>query len=196
MRRPISSLSEVGKQDYDILHFIGTAIPTSEVEPSEATQALGLILMPPDGKRPETHFAASQIVTPTTLIKVLSSHPSVRLVMLDACYSQALAFRLAQSLPAVLGYRDILTLPACETFVEGFYRSLFVGQPLEVAVTDARQRIDRLIPGSREWGQVVLYLQTEEWPDYSVQEGESAPKDSWCCPTWMLREVTVASSFA
>ena len=179
---PRTFLSRIEQHDYDVIHFIGACTHCSDIYTSEAIQGVGLILMPEDGKPRGKQFSASQVVTPTTLLTALGSHPSLHLVTLDACYSQVTAFRLAQELPAVLCYREGLTVLACETLMEGFYRSLLMGRPLEIALTDARQHLDRSMPGSREWGQVVLYLQTEEWQGFSDRGGQSIPNESTASP--------------
>jgi hypothetical protein len=45
--------------------------------------------------------------------------------------------------------------------VPELYRSLLLGEPLEAAVTEARQVVDHKLPGSREWGLFTLFLQTD-----------------------------------
>jgi len=179
---PAKFLDRIKQHDYDVIHFIGTCTRVTDIYASAAIQGVGLILMPEDGKPQGDQVSASQVVTPTTLLGALGSHPSLHLVMLDACYSQATAFCLAQELPAVLCYREGLSVLACETLMEGFYRSLLMGRPLEIALTEARQHLDLSMPGSREWGQVVLYLQTEEWQGFSDRGWQSRPNESTAPP--------------
>jgi len=70
-----------------------------------------------------------------------------------------MASQLAEVCPAVIGWRGANSNRAYLSFSEAFYSSLLLGQPLEVAITQGRQRIDLDQPGGKEWGMPVCYLQ-------------------------------------
>ncbi len=92
------------------------------------------------------------------LAAALSQQPDLRAVYMNVCSDDSLALELAKSVPALLSLRR----PMSETevpFAETLYAGILAGQPLEVALTQARQEISTSRPGSREWGLPVLYLQ-------------------------------------
>jgi hypothetical protein len=116
--------------------------------------------MPPDRSPPRSSVGSDQIVEANALMEALSSHARLPLILLDACHTQSIASRLADVMPAVIGYRQHFEIASCEIFVAALYRSLLQGQSLAMALTAARQQLDRQRTGSREWGQAILYMQT------------------------------------
>ena len=83
----------------------------------------------------------------------------LRLICLSGDYTDQMASQLAEVCPAVIGWRGANSNRAYISFSDGFYSSLVMGQPLEVAITQGRQRIDLDHPGGKEWGMPVCYLQ-------------------------------------
>lgn len=83
----------------------------------------------------------------------------LRLICLSGDYTDQMASQLAEVCPAVIGWRGANSNRAYLSFSEAFYSSLLLGQPLEVAITQGRQRIDLDQPGGKEWGMPVCYLQ-------------------------------------
>jgi hypothetical protein len=41
---------------------------------------------------------------------------------------------------------------------DGFYEALFLGAPVDVALAEARRRVDRNVPGQKDWALPVLYM--------------------------------------
>jgi hypothetical protein len=159
---PEHLLKAIHEEDMHIFHFIGTGIPPREGAPDEVVDGSSLVLMRPPGAPGDEGVAPSQVVAADVLLEALRSKANLRLVLLDACYSQGLASRLTAVVPAVLGLRGALSHHACEVFVPAVYVALGLGMPIEAAVTAARQQIDRKLTGSREWGLLTLYLQTSD----------------------------------
>lgn len=62
---------------------------------------------------------------------------SVRLVVLNACYSQALARRLQDDIHCVVGMTTEVTDKAAITFAERFYEALFDNRPFDAAFGDS-----------------------------------------------------------
>lgn len=72
------------------------------------------------------------------------------------------AARVAPALAASVGVRDQLSSNGAGAFVTGLYRALAEGRSLPTAFTAARQRVDRELPGNREWSLPLMYLQRPE----------------------------------
>jgi hypothetical protein len=97
--------------------------------------------------------------------RLLSNHPSLRLVVLSACDGAStlrnqlsLAGQLVQSgVAAALAMQGQLSDYAATEFARTFYEALTQGVTLEAAVTDGRNAID-LCGAGDEWATPVLYL--------------------------------------
>ena len=96
------------------------------------------------------------------LANVLVNVDGIKLICLDACYSDMLAMQLAAHthVPAIYGIRSLISDESADSFVRGFLTALLSGQTLTAAATQGRLQIDRERPGSREWGLPVLYTAT------------------------------------
>lgn len=96
------------------------------------------------------------------LASLLARVDGLKLICLDACYSDMLAEQLAERthVPAIYGIRSVISDESADSFIRGFLSGLLSGQTLTAAVTQGRQQIDRDRPGSREWGLPVLYTST------------------------------------
>lgn len=88
-----------------------------------------------------------------------SDKSDLRLICLSGDYTDQMASELASVCPAVIGWRGVNSNRAYLSFSDGFYSSLLLGLPFEVAVTQGRQRIDLDRPGGKEWAMPVCYLQ-------------------------------------
>jgi hypothetical protein len=147
----------VARDDFDVLHFIGTgsggldeaqmlALLATEQDPAQETQ----------GVRPY------ELVRTAALAEALRSGPRLRLIIFSACDTDRIAgeltARLGGSSPAIVGMRGKIINDSCIAFSAGLYRGICAGLPLEAAVTQGRQEIDMYSPGSREWGLPVLHM--------------------------------------
>ncbi|MFF0776747.1 CHAT domain-containing protein [Nonomuraea wenchangensis] len=104
------------------------------------------------------------------LAMVLNGHPSLRLVVLNACetgrtsqdnaFSSVAGSLMRTGMPAVLAMQHPISDPAAVEFGHAFYESLAEHLPVDVAVMEARQAIRLALPGTLEWGTPVLYLRS------------------------------------
>lgn len=83
----------------------------------------------------------------------------VRLALLDGNNSDWVARSLAKHIPASIGFRETTRRETRSVVIDGLFRALVTGLPLDLAVTAARQAIDRAQPGSGEWCKLIFYLQ-------------------------------------
>jgi len=155
------------KNSFDIFQFIGTGIL---IDPSENEQ--GLPLRIEEGKMPKAKTTSTpyDIVGSKTLKSLLAAKAGVRLAYFNACSSDLLARDLSSVCSSTIGIHGEVTINACQAFTEGMFWALFSGQPFESAVSRGRQQIDTRIPGSREWGNIVAYLQTVDGRLFTQEE--------------------------
>lgn len=71
---------------------------------------------------------------------------------------------IAGSVSLPISTHTLMGRSARLTFTRSFYKAICTGNPLDVAVSMGRHTIDREMPGSREWGIPVLYLQAGDEP--------------------------------
>jgi hypothetical protein len=83
----------------------------------------------------------------------------VRLALLDGDDSDWVARSLAKHIPASIGFRETTRRDTRRVVADALFRALLVGQPLDMAVTAARQAIDRAEPGSGEWCRLIFFMQ-------------------------------------
>jgi hypothetical protein len=159
-------LDAVRTRDYHVLHFIGTGVPTGPGLPGQP----GLVLMPESRRAdPVGGYGPDQVVAADALVAAVGDQPGVRLVFLDACHTDELAAGLAAAVQGAVGVRGYSSVAACMAFAQDLYRAVVRGEPLDTAVTSARQQVDHRLTGSREWGLQTFYLQTPDgefarWP--------------------------------
>ncbi|MCG8425137.1 MAG: hypothetical protein MJE77_45235 [Proteobacteria bacterium] len=66
---------------------------------------------------------------------------TIRLIVLNACYSQALAERLREQIDCIIGMDNTVTDDAAITFAETFYGGLFDDDTFQTAFDDSRDAI-------------------------------------------------------
>jgi len=106
------------------------------------------------------------------LALLVEKHPSVRLVVLNACdtaqasaldaFSSVAGALLRRGIPSVLAMQFPITDPAAVEFSRTFYEGLADRLPVDAAVTEARHAVRITLPGTLEWGTPVLYLRSTE----------------------------------
>jgi tetratricopeptide (TPR) repeat protein len=104
------------------------------------------------------------------LAMLLRGHPSLRLVLLNACdtgrasaldpFSSVAGALMRRGIPAVLAMQFEITDLAAIEFSRTFYGAIADQLPVDVSVTQARQAIQLASPGTLEWGTPVLYLRS------------------------------------
>jgi hypothetical protein len=143
---PERLLKEITGSDFEMLHLVGHAI--------EGPPGQSALLLSSKGSR--------TVLDGRQMAALLRKQANIRAVYLNACRSDDLALQLAESVPALLSLRRPMSEHAEVSFVEALYAGILAGQPLEAALTQARQEIGISQPGSREWGLPVLYLQAAD----------------------------------
>lgn len=106
------------------------------------------------------------------LAVLLGNHPTLRLVLLNACEGArtscddpfagaATSLVRTGEVPAVVAMQFPITDEAAITFARGFYSALSAGRPVDAAVTQARLAI--FAEGNDvEWGKPVLYMRAPD----------------------------------
>jgi hypothetical protein len=147
-----------------IVHFITTGAYGAErgywskVKPTDdANASQGLLFMGATARYKDP-LANAEFIPAAELTQLFRDQPAVRFVMLNACNTDLVAAELAQVIPAVLGIRMVVLNATCQALARGLYEGLVAGQSLEAAVTAGRQMVDRLHPGTREWGLPTFYM--------------------------------------
>ena len=146
------------KSPWHILHFIGHG--GFNLESGEGA----LSLLNDDG--------SAYSLTATNLGRLLAGHPSVQLVVLNACegarasetklFSSIAAVLTRRGIPAVVSMQYKVTDRAAVEFSRAFYEALAEGIPVEVSVKEARKSICFALRDSFEWGTPVLHLRALE----------------------------------
>jgi hypothetical protein len=113
------------------------------------------------------------------LAVLLGNHPTLRLVLLNACEGArtarddpfaGTATTLVQTagVPAVVAMQLPITDEAAITFGRGFYTALSVGRPVDASVTHARLAV--FAEGNDvEWGKPVLYMRAPDGRIFDVE---------------------------
>jgi hypothetical protein len=104
------------------------------------------------------------------LAMLLRGHPSLRLVVLNACdtgranaadpFSSVAGALIRRGIPAVLAMQYQISDKAALEFGRTFYEGLAERCPVDLSVTQARQAIRLASPSSLEWGTPVLYMRS------------------------------------
>lgn len=120
----------------------------------------------------EDGWGRGHLVSGERMAVLLGNHPTLRLVLLNACEGArtsrddpfagtATTLVRTGGVPAVVAMQFAITDEAAITFARGFYTALSVGRPVDAAVSCARLAIfadDNDI----EWGTPVLYMRTPD----------------------------------
>jgi tetratricopeptide (TPR) repeat protein len=155
---------------WHVLHFIGHGGFNA------ATQEGTLALAQEDGST--YHLGAD------SLAMLLRGHPSLRLVVLNACdtgrasaldpFSSVAGSLIRRGIPAVLAMQHEITDLAALEFSRTFYEGLADRLPVDLSVTEARQAIRLALPGSLEWGTPVLYMRSPDGDLFDLADTPAA----------------------
>jgi len=143
---------------WHILHFIGHGY-------FDAIRDEGAVALVADNGRIDGVHA-------TDLGRLLSGHPPLRLVVLNACEgaresetdlsSSCAATLVRRGIPAVLAMQYEIGDEAAVEFSRTFYTRIGQGLPIEAAVSEARIAMSLSHRGSLEWAAPVLHLRTQD----------------------------------
>lgn len=119
----------------------------------------------------------------TALGRLFSGHPSLRLAFLNACeggrtgdtsiFSSVGAVLTRRGIPAVISMQFDITDSAALEFSRRFYDALARGEPVDVAVTEARTGVSFLAPDSIEWATPMLHMRAPDGRLFTVNAGLS-----------------------
>ncbi|CAN5818960.1 MAG: CHAT domain-containing protein [Gemmatimonadetes bacterium] len=159
--------------EYHIFHFIGHGL----FDPDRNT---GFLILE-DGEGNAVHTSAERLGV------ILHDERTLRLVVLNACeggraaesdiFAGAAQTLVQQDIPAVVAMQFEFTDRAAIAFTHEFYRSIVFGDPVDTALTQARQAI--YTSGNEvEWGTPVLYMQTDDGHLFEFEAAKEASGDS------------------
>lgn len=97
------------------------------------------------------------------------SHPPC-CVVLNACYSAAQAYAIAQSVEFVVGMSEKISDEAAFSFSRGLYRALASGESLSRAVELGRSQIDLDEPGRGAESPILIALRSDPGSAYLLKE--------------------------
>jgi tetratricopeptide (TPR) repeat protein len=174
-------MNKLLEEEWHVFHFIGHGGVEAAVSDGDAATASfdesGFIVMVDENGEPVKKFA-SDLAT-----MLLGARNSLRLVVLNCCESAKInvgerfgnpAIGLMRSgwLPAVVAMQFPITDGAAIRMSEGFYKALANNQPVDGAVTVARQFIQD--QSKVEWGIPVLYMRSIDGKIFDVDNPFSA----------------------
>lgn len=136
-------------ESYDVFHFAGSGEVLDRVSKR-------------GGVRQALRFAgesSSGVLLDRHDLGKMLSRANVRLAVLNGCHTDWVLRSLAKYIPFGIGLRDNVTVVSCLSICESLYRSILAGTPLDLAVTAARQAVDRAQPGTGDWCKLIFYLQ-------------------------------------
>jgi CHAT domain-containing protein len=157
-------LHALSTSSWHVVHFIGHG-------GFDPVAGEGVFYLPGDGGE-NYQLRASH------LAQLLSPHHALRLVMLNSCdsatgsgndlFSSAAAALVRRGVPAVLAMQFEISDSAAVEFTRSFYEAVAAGQPVDIAVRDARLSVCLSRPNSLEWGTPVLFLRQRDGRIFDV----------------------------
>jgi CHAT domain-containing protein len=158
---------------HHVLHFVGHG--SFEESRDQST----LILEDEEGR--------ADAVKATELGELLRNASTLRLVVLNCCegghagladpFAGAAQMLIHQGVPAVVAMQFEISDDASIAFTEEFYRVLALGDPVDVALTQARVAL-RSVRFALEWATPVLYMRSDEGRLFDLRRavpGEETP---------------------
>lgn len=165
-------LAATQRRRWHIVHYIGHG------DFDAGTGAGRLAFAAEDG-------AGTDWVTARQLATILGAHPTLRLVVLNACQSSAgsaddgqagLAGALVHAgLAAVVAMQFPITDDAAPVFGREFYGALAAGEPVDRCVRAGRAAITLANDASLEWGTPVLHLRSADGVLFALEVEQDAP---------------------
>lgn len=153
----------LGMKNFHILHFVGHGDFNDEKSVGE--------LYFEDEQGRASPVSADQLAT------ALRDHPSVRLVILNACegarasrtdpFAGSAQTLIRAGIPAVIAMQFEVTDDAAITLASELYTSIAIGDPIDRSLTEARKAI-YLDGNELEWATPVLYLRTPDSRIFAV----------------------------
>jgi hypothetical protein len=117
----------------------------------------------------EDHQGVADLYHWDLLRVLLANDQDLRLVILNACNSDGVAWRLAESGIPAIGMRYDVFAQEAETFAEETYQALVSGSTVGIAVNRARRAIRNFQENSHAWFAPALFLPSAV-PDFKLIE--------------------------
>ena len=124
---------------------------------------------------------ASASFSATQLARMLADHPTLRLVMLNACegarggsrdiFSGTASILVRRGIPAVLAMQYEIGDAAAVELARTFYESIARGMPIDAAVAESRKAISFARGDSLEWGTPILYTRAPDGVLFRLDTG-------------------------
>ncbi len=143
---------------WHVFHFIGHG-------DFDASEQEGLVALADEQGK-------SNLLSATQMGRLLASHASLRLVVLNSCegarasetdlFSSTGAVLTRRGIPAVVSMQYAISDRAALEFSRMFYDTLAEGLPVDAAVTEARIAISMTMRESFEWGTPVLHMRASD----------------------------------
>lgn len=156
---------QLREEAYHVFHYVGHA-------GYDQTARRGLLVL-------EDELGRASPTSAEQLGVVLHEEDTLRLVVLNACeggrtapddiFAGTAQTLVQKDVPAVVAMQFDISDTAAVTFARDFYRSLAYGDPVDTAVTQARQAI--YARNELEWGTPVLYMRASEGRLFDVLPG-------------------------
>lgn len=149
-------LNALKERHYHALHFIGHGT-------FDVAQGMGMLLF-------ENEQRGAVAINGVALAGVLGGHPSMRLVVLNACegartegFSGVAQKLLLAGIPAVVAMRYPIADQAAVAFTQNFYKAMARERPVDRAVARARESMFALADGRGiDWAVPVLFLKSPD----------------------------------
>ncbi|GAB4529320.1 MAG: hypothetical protein Kow0063_06290 [Anaerolineae bacterium] len=144
--------------DWHVFHFLGQG----DFSRRDRFGDRGFLALP--GEEGETHR-----LSPADLARLLASHASLRLVLLNArqgtqaallrkIFTSTASLLVRQGMPAVLTVPYQLTDQSAIKLYRVFYEALALGVAVDAALAGARHAVDFAVANTLEWGAPVLFM--------------------------------------
>ncbi len=180
-RLPHASLAELDQQlsrdSYHIFHYIGHGEFDERNDTSYLVLEDSEVLEDEEGKRVEGEKIDVH----------LQNHPSLRLVILNACegaragshdvYTGIAQGLIRAGIPAVIGMQFEISDKAALAFSSRFYDCIARGKPVDESLDDARRAIHAAQNGGSEWGTPVLYLRAQNGDLFRLTSREQEKRE-------------------
>lgn len=164
--RALDTALRDSKRAWHIFHFIGHGS-------FDAPRGEGLLVLAQDNG--DSHQLPAR-----ELGRLFARHPSLRLIVLNACegaranetnlFSSTGAVLLQRGIPAVISMQYAITDRAALEFTRNFYDALAHKLPVDAAVTEARYYLSLTLHDSAEWGTPVLYMRARDGHLFTLNE--------------------------
>ncbi len=165
---------------WHVFHFIGHG-------DFDATEQEGQIALADEQGK-------SSLLSAKQLGRLLDSHASLRLVVLNSCegarasetdlFSSTGAVLTRRGIPAVVSMQYVITDRAALEFSRMFYDAVADGLSVDAAVTEARIAISMTMNDASEWGTPVLHMRANDGHLFDINAaGAIFPESAEVSPT-------------